>query len=367
MIFSVLHTPITMKEFYKNKKILVTGHTGFKGAWLSQILLNWGAEVIGISLRPTTTPNMFGAIGLESRVTNYFTDIDDLEAMKKIFNKEKPEIVFHLAAQPIVRRSYDDPIETFSTNCMGTAHILEAMREIKSVKSAVIITTDKVYENKEWHYPYRESDPLGGYDPYSASKAAADLITSSYMQSFFNPEDFGTKHNTLVAIARAGNVVGGGDWADYRLIPDVIRAVYHEGTHVEIRNPDAIRPWQHVLEPLSGYLMLAKRLYEKEKHLSQAWNFGPHNDSFVSVENLLTEAKKAMPSFVYIVKPDMTGKHEAGLLKLDINKTAHHLSWKPKVNFEQTIALTFDWYKNYYEKKEDVVVFTNKQINAFFR
>ena len=356
-----------MKEFYKNKRILVTGHTGFKGAWLTQILLNWGAIVVGVSLRPTSTPNVFDATGLEEKTINYFKDINSLEDMKKIFKDEQPEIVFHLAAQPIVRRSYDNPIETFSTNCMGTANILEAIRETLSVKAAVIITTDKVYENKEWHYPYRESDPLGGYDPYSASKAAADLITNSYIQSFFNPKDFGTRHSTLVAIARAGNVIGGGDWADYRLIPDVIRAIYHDGTHVEIRNPDSIRPWQHVLEPLSGYLMLAKRLYEKETHLSQAWNFGPHNDSFVSVENLLVHAKKAIPEFVYIVKRDDSHKHEAGLLKLDINKTSHHLGWKPRISFEDTLALTFDWYKNYYEKGEDVVEFTNKQINTFFK
>jgi CDP-glucose 4,6-dehydratase len=325
-----------------------------------------GAEVVGVSLRPTSTPNVFDAIGLEKRMKNYFEDINNLQIMKDIFEKEMPEIVFHMAAQPIVRVGYDDPVGTFSTNCMGTTHILEAIRDIKKVRSAVIITTDKVYENKEWHYPYRESDPLGGYDPYSASKAAADIITGSYIQSFFNPHDFGVKHETLIAIARAGNVIGGGDWADYRLIPDVIRAVYHAGTHVEIRNPDSIRPWQHVLEPLSGYLMLAKRLYQKETHLSQAWNFGPHNDSFVSVESLLEEAKKAIPTFSYVIKPDPKGLHEAGLLKLDINKTAHHLGWKPKVNFERTISLTFDWYKNYYEKKEDVVEFTNKQINTFF-
>jgi CDP-glucose 4,6-dehydratase len=356
-----------MKEFYLHKKILVTGHTGFKGSWLTQILLNWGADVVGVSLHPTTTPNLFGALNLEKRVKNYFLDINDLEEMKKIVSHEKPEIIFHLAAQPIVRTGYDDPIGTFSTNCMGTANILEAIREVRSVRSAVIITTDKVYENKEWHYPYRENDPLGGYDPYSASKAAADIVTSSYIQSFFNPENFEVTHTTLIGIARAGNVVGGGDWADYRLIPDVIRAVYHDGKHVEIRNPASVRPWQHVLEPLSGYLLLAKRLYEKEKQLSQAWNFGPYNDSFVSVESLLLEAKKAIPSFEFVVKPDTSLKHEAGLLKLDINKASHYLNWKPRLTFEQTVSLTFDWYKNYYEKKEDVLEFTNKQINDFFR
>jgi CDP-glucose 4,6-dehydratase len=356
-----------MKEFYTNKKILITGHTGFKGSWLTQILLTWGADVVGVSLRPATTPNIFDALGIEKKVTNYFTDIRDGEEMKKIFEKEKPEIVFHLAAQPIVRTSYKDPVKTFSTNCMGTTNILEAIREVECVKSAVVITTDKVYENKEWHYPYRESDPLGGYDPYSASKAAADIITNSYLQSFFNPKDFGTKHSTLVAIARAGNVIGGGDWSDYRLIPDVVRSIYHDKNSVEIRNPESVRPWQHVLEPLSGYLMLAKRLHENEIDLSQAWNFGPHTTNFASVESLLKETKKVVPEFLYVIEPDTTGKHEAGLLTLDINKTFRQLGWEPRVSFGDTITLTFDWYKNYYEKNEDVVEFTNNQINSFFK
>lgn len=355
-----------MSEFYKNKKVLITGHTGFKGAWLSQILVNFGAEVVGVSFAPKTDPSLFEALGLENRIKNYFIDIRNINEVKKIFTDEKPEIVFHLAAQAIVRTSYDDPIDTISTNVMGTANILEAIKEAGCIKSAVIITTDKVYENKEWHHAYRENDPLGGYDPYSASKAAADIITSSYIQSFFNPKDFGVRHNTLVAITRAGNVIGGGDWAEYRLIPDIIRAVYHEGKDVEIRNPDAIRPWQHVLEPLSGYLELGKELYEGNTGLSGAWNFGPNNESFVSVKSLVEGGKKILGKGGYKIISDET-KHEASLLKLDINKAIALLKWKPKLNFQETLVLTFDWYKNYYEKTEDAVVFTNKQINNFFK
>jgi CDP-glucose 4,6-dehydratase len=354
-----------MKGFYKNKKVLITGHTGFKGAWLTQILLNWGANVVGMSLAPNTEPNFFTILDLEKKTKNYFSDIRDLEATKKIFADEKPEIVFHLAAQPIVRTSYDDPLGTFSTNVMGTANVLEVCKETSSVTSVVIITTDKVYENKEWHYAYRENDPLGGHDPYSSSKAAADIVANSYIQSFFNPSDFGTKHHALVAIARAGNVIGGGDWAEYRLIPDVIKAVYHTDTHVEIRNPESIRPWQHVLEPLSGYLMLAQELYNKKKELSGAWNFGPNNDSFVSVRVLAEGAKEILGKGEYKINPDTT-KHEATLLKLDINKAIALLGWKPTLTFKETLDLTFTWYKVYYEKTEDIVEYTNKQINSFF-
>lgn len=355
-----------MKGFYNKKKVLITGHTGFKGAWLTQILLTWGADVVGVSLPPNTEPNLFSILGLEKKIKNYFSDIQDLEKMREIFKAEKPEIVFHLAAQPIVRTSYDDPIGTFSTNVMGTAHILEVIKEIGCVKSVIIITTDKVYENKEWHYAYRENDALGGHDPYSSSKAAADIVANSYIQSFFNPNDFGVKHNTLVAIARAGNVIGGGDWAEYRLIPDVIKAIYHTDTHVEIRNPESVRPWQHVLEPLSGYLMLAQELHQKKVLMSGAWNFGPNNDSFVSVRALAEGAKEILGKGEYVISPDTT-KHEATLLKLDINKAIALLGWKPTLSFKQTLDLTFTWYKNYYEKSEDVVVFTNQQINTFFK
>lgn len=355
-----------MKEFYKNKKVLITGHTGFKGAWLAQTLLLWGAKVVGISLAPQTNPNLFEVLDLESRCKNYFTDIQNKQEVLNIFKEEQPDIVFHLAAQPIVRTGYDDPVGTFSINIMGTAHILEAVRFTQSVKSCVIITTDKVYDNKEWHYAYRENDHLGGHDPYSSSKAAADIVASSYLQSFFNPSEFKNKHTTLIAIARAGNVVGGGDWADFRLIPDFVRSVYHEEKDLEIRNPDAVRPWQHVLEPLSGYLMLGKGLFEGKINLSGVWNFGPNNESFVSVKELAKSAVDILGKGGFVFVSD-NEKHEATLLKLDINKAIALLGWKPVMSFKKTLEETFSWYKCYYESRESVVEFTNRQIQTFFK
>ncbi len=355
-----------MRKFFKNKKIIITGHTGFKGSWLTQILLNFGADVVGISLPPNTSPSLFEVLKIKNKIKNNFIDVRDFDAVKKVFSDEKPQIVFHLAAQPIVRVSYDEPLKTISTNILGTANILNAIKETKSVKSAVIITTDKVYEDKDWLYPYRENDSLGGYDPYSASKAAADIIANCYIKSFFNPKDFKTKHNTLIAVARAGNVIGGGDWAPYRLVPDIIRSIYEKKEVIEIRSPDAIRPWEHVLEPLSGYLMLAKVLYEEKKEFSGAWNFGPNDDSFMTVQRLVTEAIKILKKGVLKVKLDLL-KHETNILKLDISKVKTLLGWKPTLNFQQNLDFTFNWYKNYYGKSEDVVKFTNQQIKIFFK
>jgi CDP-glucose 4,6-dehydratase len=237
---------------------------------------------------------------------------------------------------------------------------------VGGVKSAVIITTDKVYENKEWVYPYRETDALGGYDPYSASKAAADIVANSYIKSFFNTEDFEKKHETLVAIARAGNVIGGGDWAKYRLVPDIVRAIYEKNEVVEIRSPEAIRPWEHVLEPLSGYLMLAKGLYEGKAELSGAWNFGPNDESFMPVEMLVKKAINILGKGTIDVRLD-SSKHEANILKLDVNKAKAILGWQPKFNFEKNLQFTFDWYKNYYENLSNPSEFTNKQIEEFFK
>lgn len=355
-----------MENFYSNKKILITGHTGFKGSWLTQILLNFKANVVGISLSPDTSPSLFEVLKIEDKIKNYFIDVRDFEAIKKVFFDEKPEIVFHLAAQAIVRDSYDDPLKTISTNVSGTANVLQAIKEVGGVKSIVIITTDKVYENKEWLYPYRENDALGGYDPYSASKAAADIIANCYIQSFFNPKDFKIKHNTLVAIVRAGNVIGGGDWAKYRLVPDIIRSVYEKKENVEIRSPEAIRPWEHVLEPLSGYLMLTKGLYEKQVNLSGAWNFGPNDESFMTVKKLVSEAIKILGRGKLVVKPD-SSKHEANILKLDISKAKTLLGWQPTLDFQQNLEFTFNWYKNYYEKSGDIIKFTNQQIKTFFK
>lgn len=354
-----------MNNFFKGKKILVTGHTGFKGSWLTQILVRWGAEVVGVSLPPMAEPNLFAILDLEKKIKNYFVDIRNYSELKGVIEKERPEIVFHLAAQAIVRSSYDDPLETYSTNVLGTANILQALHEVDCAKSAVIITTDKVYENKEWIYPYRENDPLGGYDPYSASKAAADIVTQSYIKSFFNPEDFKTKHHTLVAIARAGNVIGGGDWAPYRLIPDIVRSVYEKNEKITIRSPRAIRPWEHVLEPLSGYLALSQKLYEGEVVFSDAWNFGPNDESFVSVETVVRCALTSLGRGEYEVQEDHS-KHEAAILKLDTTKAKSLLDWHPRLNFQENIEFTIAWYKNFYQKREDSVKFTNAQIDAFF-
>ncbi|MFA6486001.1 MAG: CDP-glucose 4,6-dehydratase [Candidatus Magasanikbacteria bacterium] len=354
-----------MKNFYNNKKVLITGHTGFKGSWLTQMLINWGAKIIGVSLPPNTTPNLFDSLGLKSKLyKNYFEDIRDYNKMKEIFEHEKPEIVFHLAAQPLVRDSYDDPLTTHSSNIMGTANILQAIKEVGGVKSAVIITTDKVYENKECLYPYRETDALGGYDPYSASKAAADIVVNSYIQSFFNPKDFGLGHNTLIAIARAGNVIGGGDWAKDRLVPNMVRAIFEYDESVTIRNPQAVRPWQHVLEPLVGYLMLGQRLYNGDREMSGAWNFGPHEEGVVCVEELVQKGIGVLGKGSHKVIKDYS-KHEAGLLKLDISKAVNILGWRPKWNFHDGLRITFEWYDQYYRDPQNIEELTNQQIRFY--
>ncbi len=356
-----------MQNFYQGKKILITGHTGFKGSWLAKILLNWGADVVGISLPPSTTPNLFEALNLPKEITkNYYFDIRSIDKVKQVVELEKPEIVFHLAAQAIVRDGYDDPFGTHTTNILGTINIMQAITEINSVKAVVIITTDKVYENKEWLYPYREVDALGGYDPYSASKAAADIVTNSYIKSFFNPNTFGERHNTLVAIARAGNVIGGGDWAKDRLVPDMVKAIFEKREDVVIRNPRAIRPWQHVLEPLRGYLMLGQKLYQGEKEISGAWNFGPNEDGFVHVEHLVKTGIEILGQGRYQIAEEVSLKHEANLLKLDINKAGNLLNWRPKWKLEEGLTATFEWYRLFYANDNLINNFTNKQIREYF-
>lgn len=345
--------------FFQSKKVLVTGHTGFKGAWLTQILTSWGADVIGISLEPNTTPNLFNILSLADRTTHKILDIRNFEEVKKVFESSQPDIVFHLAAQPLVRESYDDPLYTYSTNVMGTVNILECIRQTPSVKSSVIITTDKVYKNNEWLYPYREVDPLGGFDPYSSSKAAADIAAQSYIQSFFS------SGSSLVAIARAGNVIGGGDWSKDRLVPDIIRAIYETEENVKLRNPRSVRPWEHVLEPLSGYLLLAQKLYGGEKKYSGAWNFGPNEESFVTTQKMTELAIKIVKKGRYEIQKDAT-KHEANLLKLDINKARTLLDWRPQINLEESLLLTFKWYEAFYSQSIDMSDLTNQQITSFF-
>ena len=351
--------------FFKNKRVLVTGHTGFKGAWLAQVLSNWGANVAGVALPPHVTPNLCDIIGLGERVHNYFLDIRNYEELKAVFQKEQPEIVIHLAAQAIVRESYRDPLRTISVNTLGTAHVLEAIRATPSVKSAVLITTDKVYENKEWWYAYRETDRLGGRDPYSASKSSADIVIASYASSFFNAEKFGKDHHTLIATARAGNVIGGGDWSPDRLVPDFVRATFESGTSMRLRNPNSIRPWEYVLEPISGYLLLAKKMYEGDTRCVGAWNFGPHDESFVTAQQMLEKAVRMYGQGTYHVEPDDFA-HESSLLKLDIAKAKSVLGWKPLLSLDQNLRFTLDWYRAYYGKKEDMRRFTDAQINSFF-
>jgi CDP-glucose 4,6-dehydratase len=356
-----------VKNFFDGKKVLITGHSGFKGSWLTHILSNWGAEVVGVSLEPETDKNLFDIVKLEKRVKSYFVDVRDFKKVSEVFEKEKPEIVFHLAAQAIVRRGYDEPYRTYSTNTFGTINIMQAIKDTETVKSAVIITTDKVYENKEWIYHYRENDPLGGHDPYSASKVAADILADSYINSFFKVQDYKKKHNTLIAIARAGNVIGGGDWSESRIVPDIIRSIYENKETIILRSPKAVRPWEHVLEPLSGYMMLAKGLYEGNTSLVGAWNFGPEDESFVYVEDLVKGALSIIGEGDYRVEPDTSGKHEAGLLKLHITKAKDVLGWQPKLDIKGNLKYTFGWYDVFYKDPKNIIDFTDSQIDSFFR
>lgn len=347
-----------MLPFYQNKKVLITGHTGFKGSWLTEILLAAGAQVIAVSSAPRIAKNLYSILKLKDRVKEYHIDIRDLEAIKQVVADEQPEIVFHLAAQAIVRTSYDNPIGTFTINTMGTANVLEAVRCTESVKSAVMITTDKVYDNKEWIYPYREIDPLGGHDPYSSSKAAADIIAQSYIKSFFT----GVKG---VGIARAGNVIGGGDWAPFRLIPDIAESILSKKEVLSLRSPHAIRPWQHVLEPLHGYLMLGQKLYEDD-NFSGAWNFGPSERDTKTVEEVVKISIDVLHSGSYEIAADADKKHEATTLALDCTKSQRLLGWSQKMSIRQALELTLNWYDAYYNDKGDLLELTRQQINEFY-
>ncbi len=332
-------------NFYKGKRVLITGHTGFKGSWLSIWLHELGAEVIGVALDPCTERDNYVLSGLKDKITDLRGDIRDGKLLKEIFQKHRPEIVFHLAAQPIVRLSYDIPVETYETNVMGTINVLEAIRATDSVKVGVMITSDKCYENKEQIWGYRENEPMGGYDPYSSSKGAAEIAISSWRRSFFNPNDY-AKHGKSIASARAGNVIGGGDWALDRIIPDCIKALEADKP-INIRNPKAIRPWQHVLEPLSGYLLLAQQMWDEPTKYAAGWNFGPRTESIATVWDVATKVIANYGSGELKDLSDPNALHEANLLMLDISKAKFELGWEPKMNIEQCVALTVDWYKRY--------------------
>ena len=350
-------------NFYNGKRVLVTGHTGFKGSWLSIWLHELGAEVIGIGLDPFTERDNYVLSGIGNKIkADIRADIRDGERMKEIFSEYQPEIVFHLAAQPLVRLSYDKPVETYETNVMGTINIMEAIRSTDSVKVAVMITTDKCYENKEQIWGYRENEPMGGYDPYSSSKGAAEIAISSWRRSFFNPADYGKKHHVSIASVRAGNVIGGGDWALDRIIPDCIKAL-EAGKDIDIRSPKAIRPWQHVLEPLSGYMLLAQKMWDEPTKYCEGWNFGPLPESISTVWEVANKVVENYGSGKLNDVSDPNALHEAKLLMLDISKAKFLLGWEPRMNISQCVELTVDWYKRY--RSEDVYVLCLKQINKY--
>ena len=349
-------------NIYKNKKVLVTGHTGFKGSWLSLWLTELGANVIGYSLEPPTELNLFDALSLDKKLIHIIGDVRDEKKLSSVFKKYNPEIVFHLAAQPLVRLSYTEPKLTYETNIMGTINVLETVRKTNNIKVCIIITTDKCYENKEWIYGYREIDPMGGYDPYSSSKACAELVISAYRNSFFNPKDYGKIHNIALSSVRAGNVIGGGDWGEDRLIPDCVKTLCQNKT-INIRNPQATRPWQYVLEPLSGYLLLGSKMYKDGKRYSSAWNFGPNDENIITVDELVKLVINNWGSGTYKVD-NYNHPHEASLLKLDISKARAFLGWNPVYNICKTIERTISWYKKFYNgiEKEKLYEITVNEI-----
>lgn len=358
--FSSLGIP--MFSIYQNKRVFLTGHSGFKGSWLSLWLQTLGAKVYGYSLAPNTTPNHYDLLHLNLQAST-FDDINNASNLAESLQKCDPEIIFHLAAQPLVRYSYDEPLYTFSTNALGTLNILNSARNCKNLKAIVIITTDKVYANKEWIYGYRENDELGGYDPYSASKACAEIITDSMRQSFFNLAEFNKTHQVLIATARAGNVIGGGDWSADRLIPDLMRGIAN-GAPTQIRNPNATRPWQHVLEPLKGYLMLGERLLKGEKEFATSFNFGPNLAGNLSVQEMLTIAQQQWDKIQYVIHKDSNAPHEANLLMLDSTKAQKMLGWNPIWNHIDAIQNTIDWYREFYENKR---VISAEQLELYLR
>jgi len=348
---------------YKDKKVLVTGDTGFKGSWLTTWLLKLGAKVVGISKDIPTHPSMFEELGLEAKITHYQEDIRHLDKMIEIISNEKPEFLFHLAAQPIVSTSYSDPIETISSNVMGTANILEALKVSNHPCTAIIITSDKAYDNIEQVWGYKEDDKMGGKDIYSGSKGAAELIIKSYYHSFFKNEDC----NIKLAIGRAGNVIGGGDWAKDRIVVDCMIA-WSEAKAVEIRSPNATRPWQHVLEPLSGYLNLGQVLYKNQELHGEGFNFGPRAEQNHTVEELLIDLSKYWHFDAIEQAYRVTGNipfHEAGLLKLNCDKALFYLKWQATLAYRETIAFTSEWYYDFYKSDKSMLDKTLAQINEY--
>ncbi len=347
-------------SYYKGKKVFVTGHTGFKGAWLVAWLHLLGANIKGYALAPEDDKGLFNIVNSAIEFENVFADIRDKKKLQAEINDFKPDFIFHLAAQALVRKSYEIPSDTFEVNAIGTANVLEVVKGFSGKCSVVVITTDKVYENREIDYYYKETDELGGYDPYSASKAATEIVVSSFRHSFFNPQNYAF-HQKAVASVRAGNVIGGGDWNKDRIIPDIIRSLA-AGVPVSVRNPSAVRPWQHVLEPLSGYLLLGRLLNEEPVKFSGAFNFGPSPDDHLQVKELVNLSLECWGQGSWLDNSDIMQPHEAGLLKLDIDKAKSHLNWQPKLTSKEAIQWTIDWYK---QKEEDIFDYSMQQIKNY--
>lgn len=349
-------------SFWKGKRVLLTGHTGFKGSWLSLWLQSMGAQVVGYALSSPTDPSLFETAEVAKDMTSIIGDIRDLEHLSRVFAEHQPEIVIHMAAQPLVRYSYIEPVETYSTNVMGTVNLLEAVRSTKSVKAVVNVTTDKCYENREWAWGYRENEAMGGYDPYSSSKGCAELVTAAYRNSYFHPDKY-KEHGVAIASARAGNVIGGGDWADDRLIPDIMRAI-SASKPVNIRNPHAIRPWQHVLEPLAGYLVLAQKLCEEGAACAEGWNFGPNDEDAKPVQWIVEKLTRSWGDGASWVVDGGEHPHEAHYLKLDCSKAKSRLGWHPRWNLEEALEAIVEWQRAYQDGKA-VKSVTLEQIQKY--
>ena len=354
-------SPFPDPSFWSGRRVLLTGHTGFKGSWLALWLLELGAKVTGLALPPDTEPSLFSQLELQSRLDHHIGDIRDAAALTELVALTRPQVVLHLAAQPLVRRSYDEPVATWQANVMGTIHLLEALRRLEQPCTAVLITTDKVYRNNEWLYGYRENDPLGGHDPYSSSKAAAEIAIASWRSSFCGPLPHQTPH-LRIASARAGNVIGGGDWAADRIVPDAMRALGC-GIPIRVRNPHATRPWQHVLEPLSGYLSLAERL-TADPSLADAFNFGPQLEANRTVRELVEEALQHWNGR-WLDQSDPTAPHEASLLNLVVDKAHHQLQWAPRWNFATTVERTVNWYRRIREQTGSAVELCKDDLVAY--
>lgn len=350
-------------EFWRGKRVLITGHTGFKGGWLAIWLQEMGAEVVGFSLAPETAPNLFEVADVSAGMTSAFGDIRDLNGMIEFVDRHRPEIIFHLAAQALVRASYADPVDTYATNIMGTVHVLEAARQAGGVRAVVVVTSDKCYENREWLWGYREYEPMGGHDPYSSSKGAAELVVSAYRRSFFQSGSDDAGEYPAVASARAGNVIGGGDWSEDRLVPDAMRA-FMESVPLVIRSPDSTRPWQHVLDPLNGYLVLAQRLWESGDDFAEGWNFGPSGDGLVPVREVVERLTQLWGEGATWKPDEGSHPHEAVSLQLDSAKARHRLPWEARIPLSEGLAWTVDWYRAYGEG-QDMRALTASQIEAF--